>query len=272
MIESIQFSGRLGNRMIQLIHAGLLAKELDLFLSPQEINLGNPAYGVDMDSFKSHFYINPELHSGKRLDGPILSLSEGMNLNDVDLSNLQLGRYQNVNVCGAINPNLQADFYKKYYKDMGNILLVKNPPEKREGVFVHCRLEDVTPPRSAPFEYFDFCLSRPGMSKSGVISTADVHNPMIIELSKKYNLEVICLPPAETIALGSSFESLVLDAGSFSFMIGILSNAKKKFLYWPPQGHVWTGNFPLKLRDEYDILSISLDPYGRVCGAPILQG
>lgn len=265
MIESIFQYGRLGNRMIQLITAGLLAKELNIYLSPEEINLGNPALNnypsyVDMDDFKNFFYINPKLHEGRKIYTPEIQLTNGMNIENINLSTLPLGKYKEVNICGSIHHNLQCDFFEKYFDEMKEILLFKKSVIYNEGVFVHCRIEDssiekvrdqtiqpIGPPKTASYEYFDYCLSK--INKKGVISTASVDNPLVKKLCNKYDLKIICLPPAETIWLASGYEYQVLDAGSFSFNIGVFGRAKQKYMYWPPPEHSWTGNFPLKIND-----------------------
>lgn len=245
MIDSVIYSGRLGNRMIQVITAGLLARELDLYLKPEEINLGMSLGGlVDMNDFHKIFYLNPDLQNGKQLNEPVIKLDGG--IKNLELSTFPQGKYVEVDVCNSIDHSLQGDFFAKYFEEMKNILLFKENPIQREGVFVHCRIEDIGPPQTATFEYFDYCLSK--INKPGVISTASPSSNIVKEISKKYGLEIICMPPAESIWIACGYSDLVLDAGSFSFLMGILGRASTKYMYWPPPQYIWTGNYPLKIK------------------------
>ena len=197
MIESISYGGRLGNRILQVINAGLLARELNLYLKHEEINLGNPEWGIDMDDFKNTFELNSDLFLGRQLEGPEIRL--GGNISNIDLSTFQEGRYVNVDICNSIDPSLQGDFFAKYFNMMKTILLFKEKPIYNEGVFVHCRIEDISPPRTATYEYFDYCLSK--INKPGVISKATPGHSIVKDISKKYDLEIICKPPSETIRI-----------------------------------------------------------------------
>lgn len=263
MIESVLHYGRLGNRIHQIIFAGILAKELNLYIGPELINLNTHVenyWNIDIQNFKNNFYLNPSLHEGEKLDLPLLNLTSGMNLTNIDLSTYTRGRYKIACVVDAISQSVQCDFYKKYYKDMKQILLIKNKPEINDGVFVHCRLEESrgnidgrVPPRTGSYEYYDYCLSK--INKPGYISAANPDSYVVTRLIDKYKLTLVNKTPAETIVFGSSFKNLILDSGSFSWLIGLFSDATVKYLYWPPSEHSWTGNFPIKL-DDFNLLTM----------------
>ena len=77
MIETCLHQGRLGNRILELLGAGVLAQKLNLYLSPEEIYLGNPTrtgQGIDIDNFISTFYLNPKLHQGRVVTEPVVNM------------------------------------------------------------------------------------------------------------------------------------------------------------------------------------------------------
>ena len=230
MIETCLHQGRLGNRILELLGAGVLAQKLNLYLSPEEIYLGNPTrtgQGIDIDNFISTFYLNPKLHQGRVVTEPVVNFTDDMCIKNMDIETYGIGNYKLVNASFQI-----PAFIAKYYKEFRNVLLPLNPVKQNTGVFVHSRVGDVMPPRTATYEYYINCLEKINPSH-GVFSTEDAdRHPMIKEISKKYNLEIIYKKPAENILYGSSFEHLVLDAATYSFIIGLLSNARTKFIYF----------------------------------------
>jgi len=253
MIETCLHQGRLGNRILELLGAGVLAQKLNLYLSPGEIYLGNPTkvgQGIDVENFISTFYINPKLHEGVKITDPLIEFTDDMCKENMDIETYKLGHYKLINASFQI-----PSFIAKYYEELRNVLLPINPIKHNPGVFVHSRVGDVMPPRTATYEYYMNCLEKINPS-GGVFSSEDANrHPMIKEICKKFNLELIHKPSAENILYGSSFEHLILDAGTYSFIIGLLSNAKTKYVYFPPPGQEWCTNYAQSL-PGWNVLTI----------------
>ena len=62
-----------------------------------------------------------------------------------------------------------------------------------------------------------------------LVSSDSLENPMIKNLSEKYNLKIFNSSPIDTIIIGSEYEYRVLSNGSFSWMIGYLGDNNKVF-------------------------------------------
>jgi hypothetical protein len=257
--------GRLGNRMLQLMGLGVIAQQLRLFLSPDEIYLGHgrgnysaqeqTPHGIALGSFLNTFYINPQLFEGEMLLSPIIELTDTIIKDSAfNLNNLSRGNIRCKDMYCQV-PN----FIAKYYYQLQNVLLLKNPPTKIiPGVFIHCRDADINPPRTGTLEYFIHCIEILQPSQ-GVISCADPSSPIVKELVNRYKFDILDtenhrLRAPQSLARGCSYENLILDAGSYSFLIGLMNkDAHKRFIYWPDTSGVWSGELAHHLTPDRGI-------------------
>ncbi|NBW33503.1 MAG: hypothetical protein EBR30_00310 [Cytophagia bacterium] len=109
-------------------------------------------------------------------------------------------------------------------------------------VFVAFRLGDATYSRARlPKEYYEDALTRlyDTGCNGGYITSENLEHPDVQYLINKFGLKpYINYTPLEKINFAKDFNNLVLSEGSFSFWIGMLSNAQN--VYINDRRHIWS--------------------------------
>jgi hypothetical protein len=126
-------------------------------------------------------------------------------------------------------------------------------------VFVAFRLGDATYSRARlPKEYYEDALTRlydTGCNQ-GYITSENIEHPDVQYLINKFNLKpYINSTPLEKINFAKDFDNLVLSEGSFSFWIGMLSEASNVYINDRRHIYSWHGDvfvFPEWKRLCYD--------------------
>lgn len=108
-------------------------------------------------------------------------------------------------------------------------------------VFIHVRLGDV-PFYNPGFAYYDRVLS--GLEfTTGYITSDTINHPICLALIRKYRLQIIN-PHAQIediIQLGSTCKHIILSAGTFSWLIGMLGFHSQIYYPDPAQKRRWHG-------------------------------
>lgn len=106
----------------------------------------------------------------------------------------------------------------------------KDRYDNNNDVYVHVRLDDVTD-FNPGYDYYDSVLKNLTFDK-GYISSDTITHPTCCKLIEKYNLQIVNFEEENniplqnevlTIMFGSTCKHIVLSAGTFSFMIGVMS-------------------------------------------------
>jgi len=109
-------------------------------------------------------------------------------------------------------------------------------------VFIHVRLGDV-PHHNPGYEYYNKVLS--GLEfTNGYISSDTINNPICRKLIHKYRLQIIN-PHAlieDILQFGSTCKYLVLSAGTFSWLFGVLGFNSQIYYPDPELKRRWHGN------------------------------
>lgn len=223
----INYDGRLGNQLFQNFAGILLSNKFrEKILNP--INNGilrNPDFSETHHS--SEKIVNSE---------NFLDVYEQVENN----SNLILNDFfQNKNIVDLFNKNRNQIMFNPEYSPNNNL-------------FVHVRLGDLLntshldKPWFANFNYYDYVISNLNYD-IGYISSDSPNHPIVIELIKKYGLNMFNSSPTETLFFSSQFQHKVLSLGTFSWWVGFLGNQNniihpnpKNFPSW--HGEIFTFN------------------------------
>lgn len=96
----------------------------------------------------------------------------------------------------------------------------------KNDLFIHYRLGD-DKKRLASYSYIRKSLIKHRHKHNkAYISTASPNDHKITRLCKNFHLKIINIAPISTIKYAMNFSNMILSAGSFSYMIGYMSNAK----------------------------------------------
>jgi len=248
MVGNIVFSGRLGNRMLQLAGAAVVARHLNLYMSDRWINFHNP--GVDMDDFLKHFELNSELFCiGAAFKEPVIQITNNDFTLNHDINSYVPGYYEFHEVFFQ-----DKQFVNAHIRTIQQVFRCKIPVEKKtDQVLVHCRIGDVRPPMTATPEFYDQALQQLHFA-GGTIVTEAVNEPFIQQLAVKYGLNIQSLSPAETLAYSHGFDNLVLDQGTFSWWLGVFSQSNQVLRYVSPESHSFCPEFSL---DHWKLITYS---------------
>lgn len=118
------------------------------------------------------------------------------------------------------------EFIEDYKQDILSCFDLK--PEKREGTFIHYRLDDLWCPTK--IDYFRKCIELMDNQKPIYISSDSMSHDWVQTLIKEFNLIPYLDSPEKTIFYGSSFENRILSMGTFSWWIGFLNEGN---IYYP---------------------------------------
>jgi hypothetical protein len=200
-------NGRLANKLLQNIGISVLAKKYDYFPEYHDIQENN-LIGLNLfygRKKNTNFVWYHEVESLEQLLSQSIKIDNGI---------IYHGYFQN------------RYFLLNHRKSIEEVVK-KREIKKYNEVFVHVRLGDQT--HSNPgILYYEKILDSISFN-GGMISSDSLENPMIKNLSEKYNLKIFNSSPIDTIIVGSEYEYRVLSNGSFSWMIGYLGDNNKVF-------------------------------------------
>lgn len=135
----------------------------------------------------------------------------------------------------SVNFNLYAcdNFYQDYFcSNYVREFLIKNKSNiidankfnirirNNNDVFVHVRLDDAEDSNPG-FHYYDNMLKKIKFEQ-GYIASDTINHEICKKLIEKYDLIPVDMDPVETIMFGSTCKNIILSAGSFSWIIGVL--------------------------------------------------
>lgn len=105
--------------------------------------------------------------------------------------------------------------------------------EKNNDVFIHVRLGDV-PFHNPGSAYYDKVLSSLNFT-SGYISSDTINHPICMALIRKYKLQIINqhIQIEDLLQFGSTCKYIILSAGTFSWLIGVLGFNSQSQVYYP---------------------------------------
>lgn len=201
----VDYNGRLSNCIIQYIAASIFAEKFDLKLD-----------------FKDE--LNPII---KHISGNKVFITEPILVNEKNfLDLLSLDKINNSSY--LFNGYFQLkDFFKKYEKEIKNRFL-NFEKKSKEGFLIHIRLGDIIGFGDLSFDYYDNAIKiqlKNNITK-GYIITDTPNNILISNIINKYPfIKIYHNNLYEDMKFGLFFNNIILSKGSYSFLIGYISEA-----------------------------------------------
>jgi hypothetical protein len=166
--------------------------------------------------------------------------------NDIHLNNklLLFGYYQKPEFCKILKKYFDEN-HREYFNENNSYYNRTN-----NDLFVHIRLDDAVQ-YNPGFNYYDKVLSNIKYD-NGYISSDTPDHKMVIDLINKYNLKLYNNSIDDTLLFSSTCKNIVLSNGTFSWLIGFLSNNSN--IYYPIMKKEWHGN--IFVFDEWNGIKI----------------
>lgn len=208
MSTTLNTPGRLGNQIFRNICVSILAKKYDLY--------------VQYSEFEKIQRLGIPLYSGKNIYENSVMIDESRFLH--------LLKHENelsLNIITGDNYFQTREITRIIYDYLEPIRMRAHP--KNNDVFIHLRLDD-TADCNPGFKYYDKVLSSLSFTR-GYISSDSPDHEICKQLLEKYpTLEIIQMDEVNTLLFGSSKKYTILSHGTFSAIIGYLSNSD---VYYP---------------------------------------
>jgi hypothetical protein len=222
----IKYEGRLGNCLLQYSAARIFALKHGLNIDPATNYL---------ISKMSHDLVNLVTEGVEHKSG-LLNL---VDQNYTELMNCKViphSRY-------VVSVSFQyPEFLLEYKERIKETVKLEGLEKENDSLLVHMRLGDCdNSPRRLPLEYYDDAISRINF-KEGYICSDTLDHPDVIFLKEKYGLKLLDLPPSAILKNAERFDNLVLSEGTFSWWLGVLSNAKRILINKRLRSHQWHGD------------------------------
>lgn len=220
----INYAGRLGNNMLQYAAAKIFSNKFKIKL------ITPPISGwVDFTS-----YINPNINN-EYLE---YTSSQTIIVNNENFLNL-LSKDDILKCNYVFSDFFQInEFVTNYENEIKKVFI--DQTEKKSGVFLHYRIGDIeNTPNMLQLDYYLDCLNQINLY-NGVITSDSPNHKNVKIISEKFNLTIIEKTPLETIDLGRQYNNLILSEGTFSWFIGLLSNADN--IFFNKRERFWHGD------------------------------
>ena len=211
----LSVAGRLGNQIIRNVLCSVLARKHNLrftYSSLREMQ----ALGLDpfVDGTQSHYF------------APVMDLTERNYFGLLQASTLR----SNVRPVGFFQTPDLARFLRRHLQqpDVQAQIARANARYRHRyrnntDVFVHVRLGDAAD-AAPPLAYFERALAAVGRYTRGYIASDDLRHPICRRLAENHHLTpLVDAGPVETLQWASTCRSLVLSAGTFSWLMGALA-------------------------------------------------
>lgn len=213
-----KWQGRLGNVLLQCVGMRLLSIKFDL-----KVDSYSNDYNFDKLGFKKY--------SGKN------SYDNFSNLFDTDVLNLlkETDIKKGIYFDGLFQIK---DFVLEYRQNIRDSFDIDYNYQNPDNIFIHVRLGDVQH-LNPGYDYYKKCLQNTSFN-IGYISSDSPNSDIVNKLIDEFNLILYQNNSIDTINFAKDFNKIILSEGTFSWWIGMLSNAKE--IYYPISDKPWHGD------------------------------
>jgi hypothetical protein len=219
----INYLGRLGNNMLQYSAAKIFSNKFKIKLITQPIS-GEINF---IDLIKPNDDTDFEVYSGKTI---IVNNQNILDILSKESCEPAIYIFDDFFQIKDFIINYTEDIKNLFYNNVGNV----------DKVFVHYRIGDIEFLKNMlPLDYYVEALEKIG-AYGGVIASDSPDHENVKILSDRFKLEILKATPLDTIVLGSKYNNLVLSEGTFSWWIGVLSNAKN--IIYNDRERFWHGD------------------------------
>ena len=226
------YQGRLGNIMLHNVGASILAKKFN--------------YKIDINKNELFNCLNPKFSNGDKIINNIFLTSYDTDRGLYELANTTKCIYKPDNdiitlseLIDMDNIEFGIDLYSTSFQHRQFVIKYKNQiknsfdliynDQNLDNIFIHVRLDDAEHVNPG-YEYYKKCLENTKYNL-GYISSDTPDSNIVNKLIKEFNLILYNNTPINTINFAKDFNKIILSAGTFSWWIGLLSNATE--IYYP---------------------------------------
>ena len=203
-----KWQGRLGNVLLQCVGLRILSKKFDLSFD----------YNCSYDFTKLGFL----KYSGDKVFYDSIDLDDSQILDFLKMDSFDKGIVYD----GLFQ---LKDFVLTYRNEIKNSFNLVYDDRSSDDVFIHVRLDDASH-FNPGYDYYKKCLDNIKF-ENGYISSDSPDSHLVSRLIDEYGLNLYNNSPIDTICFAKDFKKIILSEGTFSWWIGMLSDAEE--IYYP---------------------------------------
>jgi hypothetical protein len=228
--STVATGGKLCNNIIRNIVCSVIAKKHDLKFI-YDFHKKTAELGIELYTDGTKMYTQTVAIKDEDFFKLLEQETLDHNLNVYDVY------FQNQEIANFIRQQLSEPSQKL---QIINKNIYRHRYEENNDIFVHVRLNDAAQ-YNPGFEYYDLVLSDLPFEQ-GYISSDNIDHPLCKLLIEKHGLVPIQMDEVHTIMLASTCKYLLLSAGTFSWMIGVLGWFSTVFYPDPELKTKWHGD------------------------------
>lgn len=219
--------GRLCNQIIRGLALSFLAKKNDL----KVLKYGGES---EINKLGIYFYNGNKSYDSRKLlvivDNNYMKYYNSPIHNNV---NLNKAYFQTQEITDIIYNHLQSESVVESVKSHNPF---KNRYDSNNDLFIHIRLGDVAS-KNPGLNYYKNAISKLPDYENIYIGSDSLDHPIVKELEKQFSAKLVNDTPTRTIQYGITCKHIILSHGSFSAMIGYLTQHKN--IYYPNKKPSW---------------------------------
>lgn len=225
--------GRLGNHFFRNMVASILAKKFNLKAKYHNHEIFK---AMNINFFENGTQVFSNI---KTLDdNNFMDVLNNTDLKELPYRILLPEYYQSKEFALYLKQYFDQNF-RKDYNDNNKYQIASN----NNYLYIHIRLDDVT--RFNPgLSYYEKAINLVKQNNgfdTGYISSDSPNHPLVQKLIQDHNLLLINTNNiTDLIMFGSICRNIILSHGTFSWLIGFLSNNSN--VYYPKVKHIWHGD------------------------------
>lgn len=234
----INYNGRIGNNIMQYVAALYIAKKNNLFLETTPVTIHNNCGALHISNIPERFHVQDF--------GELLNITKPPTNNSIYLGgraqvvdDTNFHEYMDMKIEQPIQMNGFFQTPKFWVEKRDEIRKLFDLPTADEKINSLCvvyrsykdlRIRGQTGANQyfepCKYEYYDRMCDKISNFDSGFVISDEIESPEVQALAKKYSLEIVSLPPLQSILFARSFGKLIVGQGTFCYLCAYLSDTR----------------------------------------------